>query len=262
MALIREIIENIEELAPPSLQEDYDNTAWQVAPDGNFGESDAKGVLVCLDVTEAIIDEAQAKGCNLIISHHPLIFKPFTKLIGASYQQNCAIKAIQKGIGIYAAHTNLDNAKGGVNFKIAEKLDLRDLEWLDPKDANSGSGLVGNLPAPETEEGFLLRVKNIFRSKVLQHSPLRGMKVSKVAVCGGSGSFLLHNAIDKGADVFLTGEISYHHFFDTKGIVAVAAGHYESEQYTIELLAERLSRSFSSLKIVKTEINTNPITYL
>ena len=262
MALIREIIENIEALAPLRLQEDYDNSGWQVAPDRDFGESEAEGVLVCLDVTEAIIEEARAKGCNLIVSHHPLIFKPFTKVIGESYQQNCAISAIKNGIGIYSAHTNLDNAKGGVNFKIVEKLHLSDLEWLEPRDADSGSGLVGNLPSPVTEKEFLLEVKNIFHLKVLQHSPLRGRKISRVALCGGSGSFLLQNAIDKGADVFLTGEMSYHHFFDTEGIVALAAGHYESEQYTVELLAGRLNSSFKGLKVVETEINTNPIEYL
>lgn len=262
MALIREIIENIEELAPIGLQEEYDNTAWQLAPERNFAEFEVKGVLVCLDVTEAIVDETEAKDCNLIISHHPLIFNPLKKVLGENPQQRCVIKALQKGIGIYAAHTNLDNASGGVNFMIAEKLNLSGLEWLEPKDEISGSGLMGRLPEKETEEEFLDKIKKVFKLKVLQHSPLRGKLISKVALCGGSGSFLLQKAIEKGADVFLTGEMSYHHFFDTDGILAVATGHYESERYTVDLIAERLQASFSGVKIEKTEINTNPITYL
>jgi putative NIF3 family GTP cyclohydrolase 1 type 2 len=179
--------------------------------------------------------------------------------------ERCVIKAIQKGIGIYAAHTNLDNAKGGVNYRIAETLGLTELQFLDAKPGavTAGAGILGELPAEEDELEFLRRVKALFGIQCIRHNQLCGHKIRRVALCGGAGGFLLSRAIELGADAFLTGEMRYHDYFGHEGeLLIVEMGHYESEQYTIDLLAEVLSRHFPELKIVKTLHNTNPINYL
>ena len=141
---IRQIIDALEDFAPLALQDGFDNAGLQI---GLPQDVDATGVLLCLDVTEAIIDEAVSRGCNMVVSHHPLLFHPLKSISGKDYVERVVIKAIQKGITLYAAHTNLDNAPGGVNHKMAEKLQLASLEWLEPKQAlEGGSGLVGELP--------------------------------------------------------------------------------------------------------------------
>jgi dinuclear metal center YbgI/SA1388 family protein len=126
---IKEILQTIEALAPVPLQEDFDNCGLQV---GDMNR-EATALLLSLDVTESVIDEAISLGCNLIISHHPLAFKPFKSLTGRTYVERCMIKAIRHDIAIYAAHTNLDNVLQGVNFKLAEMLGLQQLRILSPK---------------------------------------------------------------------------------------------------------------------------------
>jgi dinuclear metal center YbgI/SA1388 family protein len=243
------------------LQDSYDNAGLQI---GLTEEQEVAGALLCLDVTEDIIDEAERMGCNLVVAHHPLLFRGLKSITGQSYVERCVIKAIQKGIGIYAAHTNLDNAEGGVNYRIAEKLGLKNLSFLDSKPVlSAGSVVVGELPEAENERHFLERVKELFGVQCLRHNALCGRTIRRVALCGGAGGFLLPNAIAQGADAFLTGEMRYHDYFGHEDEILIAEmGHYESEQYTVDLLAEVLSRRFPELKIVKTTLNTNPINYL
>ena len=257
----KQVFDALEQYAPLPLQDSFDNAGLQI---GLTEEQEVTGALLCLDVTEAVIDEAERMGCNLIVAHHPLLFRGLKSITGRSYVERCVIKAIQKGIGIYAAHTNLDNAEGGVNYRIAEKLGLENLTFLDAKPGvTAGAGVVGELPMAEDEQGFLHRVKTLFSIQCIRHNQLCGREIRRVALCGGAGGFLLPNAIAQGADAFLTGEMRYHDYFGHEGDLLIAEmGHYESEQYTVDLLAEVLNSRFPELKIVKTSLNTNPINYL
>ena len=257
----KQVFDALEQYAPLPLQDGYDNAGLQI---GLTEEQEVTGALLCLDVTEAVIDEAERMGCNLIVAHHPLLFRGLKQITGQSYVERCVIKAIQKGIGIYAAHTNLDNAEGGVNYRIAEKIGLENLSFLDAKPGMSaGSGVVGELPAAEDEREFLERLKGLFGIQCLRHNHLCGRKIRRVALCGGAGGFLLSQAIAQGADAFLTGEMRYHDYFGHEGELLIAEmGHYESEQYTVEIFAEVLEKRFPELRIVKTSHNTNPINYL
>ena len=257
----KQVFDALEQYAPLPLQDGFDNAGLQI---GLTGEQEVTGALLCLDVTEAVIDEAERMGCNLIVAHHPLLFHGLKSITGKSYVERCVIKAIQKGIGIYAAHTNLDNAEGGVNYRIAEKIGLENLSFLDAKPGlSAGAGVMGELPTAEDESHFLERIKELFGIQCLRHNALCGRMIRRVALCGGAGGFLLSNAIVQGADAFLTGEMRYHDYFGHEGELLIAEmGHYESEQYTVDIFAELLAQHFPELKIVKTSHNTNPINYL
>ena len=256
--ILKDIISRLEQYAPLAFQDGFDNSGLQVGdPSAEVGAA-----LLCLDVTEAIVDEAIANKCDLIVSHHPLLFHPLKHVTPATYQERCVIKAVRHGISIYSAHTSLDNAPGGVNDKIAEIIGLSDLEWLEAKPAGGGSGLIGNLPAPVDAEEFIKTLKTRFGVQSIMYSEASGRTVSRVALCGGAGSFLMDRAAEMGADCFVTGEIAYHGFFGREAageMVVVALGHYQSEQYTIDLLAQILGEL--PLKLTKTSIDTNPIHY-
>ena len=255
---LREIIATLERLAPLRLQEEWDNSGLQVG----FPEAEAGRIMVCLDITEAIVGEAIAKGCNMIVSHHPLLFKALRQVSDATYQQRCVVRALSAGISIYSAHTSLDNAPGGVNHKIAELLGLQNLRWLSPREGeDAGSGLVGELPAPEIDVDFLARVKRIFDVRCLRHSILDGREIHRVALCGGAGAFLLGDAVRAGADCFLSGEFHYHDYFENGSVLLAELGHYQSEQFTQDLLVEYLTANCPGLDVIKTTIDTNPICY-
>lgn len=228
---IREIINTLEAFAPLDLQEDFDNAGVQVAVNSCPDALDAQltGVLVCLDITEQVIDEAIAKNCNMVVSHHPLIFQPLKRVCGQTYQQRCVAKAILAGITLYSAHTNLDNARGGVNHIIASMLGLNNLQWLEPRGSEGGSGVIGELPVTMTAMQLLLSLKTLFKVDALFNN-CRGnsafaeqksvcgtiaveKEIRKVALCGGAGAFLMGKAREMGADAFITGEIHYHDYF-------------------------------------------------
>ena len=362
---IKEIVNALEMFAPLPLQDGFDNAGLQIG----LTDAEATGALLCLDVTEAIVDEAIMLGCNLIVSHHPLIFKGYKSITGKDYIEKCIMKAIKNDIVIFSMHTNLDNAPQGVNFKIAEKIGLTNLSILDPKDdmllklvtfvpadkaeelrealfnagcgcignydacsynlegigtfragdntnpycgeigiphkeketrietilplfkknavekalievhpyeepaydfyplKNSwyqvGAGIVGELEEELTETEFLKRIKKTFEAEAIKHSKLNGRLIKAVALCGGSGAFLLPEAIRKHADVFITGEVKYHdYFYYDNDILIAEIGHYESEQYTKEIFYSILRKLFPTLSVEMTHINTNPIKYL
>ena len=259
---IKEIVSALERFAPLPLQDGFDNAGLQIG----LTEAEATGALLCLDVTEAVVDEAIALGYNLIVSHHPLIFKGFKSITGKDYVERCIMKAIQNNITIYSAHTNLDNAQGGVNFKIAQKIGLKDVQVLDPKmqgEVVAGAGVVGELPEPETETDFLKRIKRLFEVGCVKHNRMNGRLIRKVALCGGSGAFLLPKAVELGADVFITGEVKYHdYFYYENRILVTEIGHYESEQYTKEIFYSIIREMFPELEVEITRVNTNPIKYL
>lgn len=352
-------------MAPVAWQESYDNAGLQV---GNRFQS-VSGAVICLDVTEAVVDEAIALGYNLIVSHHPLLFKGLKSITGSTCVERIVIKAIQHNIAIYAAHTNLDNAPGGVSFRMARKLGLIDVRVLDPMPgllmklvtyvpeshvepvrtalfeagaghtgnydqcsfgqvgegtfrpelhakpycgvigelhrepetrlevivpvyaqgavmaalkrshpyeepafdwiplANRweqvGAGVVGHLPEPVDEMLMLEKLKEIFEVGCMKHSPLHGRKISRIALCGGAGASLMSKAVAAGADMFVTGEIRYHDYFEFESHILLAEiGHYESEQYTKEIFCEIIQKKFPTFAIHSTQVDTNPINYL
>lgn len=362
---IKDIIQAIEEFAPPMYQEGYDNSGLQI---GNLND-EAKGVLISLDVTEAILDEAMQRGANMVVVHHPLLFSGLKQISGRNYIERIVQKAIKNDINIYACHTNLDNVRKGVNAKIAEKLGLVNTSILSPmgdsllklytyapRDAadkvrealfaagagqigkyaecsfntpgtgsfrpgagtnpaigqsggaretveevkievlvdkarqgqvlkalfaahpyeevayemvalrntnqDLGAGMVGELAEPMDEQDFLAHIKSNMYTEVIRHTALKGKKVSKVALCGGSGSFLLKDAIRSGADFFITGDYKYHQFFDADGHLVIAdIGHYESEQFTSEIFRDIINRKFPNFATLLSSLSTNPVNY-
>ncbi len=259
---IRDIIGALEQFAPLSLQDDFDNAGMQI---GLTVDAESSGVLLCLDVTEEVLEEAKAKGCNLVVSHHPLLFHSMKKITGEDYVQRCVISSIRNGVNIYSAHTNLDNAPGGVNYQIAETIGLTDILPLRAHSevAGAGSGVIGCLPEAMDREDFIVMIKERFDVGSVRFNSWNGEQVSKVALCGGAGAFLIPDAIRQGADVFVTGEIGYHRFFGYDEVIQLMEiGHFESERYTIDLLENIIKTRCPGVKLLKTEVETNPMNYL
>lgn len=213
---IIDIIQELESIAPASYQESYDNSGLIV------GSSDweCTGVICTLDATEAVVLEAKSAGCNLIVAHHPIIFGGLKQLNGKNYVEKTVISAIKNDIAIYAIHTNLDNILDGVNNTIADRLGLIHKKILAPKSGlfsnlnidsqYVGSGMIAELPEPMEEIGFLQMLQTSFYLQMIRHTPLLGKPIKKVALCGGSGSFLLHSAKAAGADIYISADFKYH----------------------------------------------------
>ncbi len=362
---IKDVTNYLERLAPRAYQESYDNSGLLT---GNPQE-EVRGILVTLDCTEEVVAEAVAAKCNLIVSHHPIIFRGLRKLTGSNYVERTVLQAIRNDVALYAIHTNLDNVYGGVNSRIGEKIGLRNLRILAPKtdtlsklvtfvprehtetvatalhqagagqigqysdcsfrvqgtgtfrpgeganphigqqgrqefvdetrievlfptalqphimaalrnahpyeeiayyltplsneNQEVGSGMVGELEAPEEPIAFLNRLKDTMGLSVIRHTRLVDEPVKKVAVCGGSGSFLLNAALQAGAQVYVSADFKYHEFFDAEGRIVIAdIGHYESEVFTKDLIVEVLRKKFTNFAINFSRTVTNPISYL
>ncbi|MFN8321125.1 MAG: Nif3-like dinuclear metal center hexameric protein [Chitinophagales bacterium] len=362
---IKDITDYLETIAPLEYQESYDNSGLIVGEKNNL----VKRLLITLDVTEPVIEEAIQEKCQLIIAHHPIVFGGLKKFNGKNYVERVVMKAIKHDIAIYAIHTNYDNVLNGVNSEICRRLSLNNCQILSPKGqllkklytfipvahyehvtqavfeagaghignysetgfsmegvgtfkgnkfsnpsvgkkgflekvsevkfetifpanierqvvsallkahpyeevaydiisldnqySKVGSGIIGNLKKPMEELTFLKKVKKSLKTECIRYSDLRGKPVYKVAVCGGSGRFLLNSAMAAGADVLITGDFKYHDFFDAEGKIVVAdVGHYESEQFTKDLLLQQLSEKFPIIATRISSINTNPIKYL
>jgi len=362
--LVKEIISCLETIAPLSFQEPYDNAGLQTGRP----EQEVSGALLCIDVTESVLDEAIQKKANLIISHHPLIFGGIKKLTGSNFTERIIIRAIQNDLAIYSAHTNLDAAYRGVSGKMAEMLGLEHTRILSPmedqlrklvffvpadkadnvrqaifeagaghigeydmcsystsgegtfrgsEDSNpyvgekgkmhtepelrietiyprfrendiidallrshpyeevaydlyplannfdhAGMGIIGNLSEAISEKELLNRLKENFHIDSIRHSRLLEKPVEIIAVCGGSGSFLLQKAISSGAHVFVSGDFKYHQFFDADDRILIAdIGHYESEQFTKDIFYEFLNKKFPTFALHLSEQNTNPVNY-
>ena len=278
MLRIHEIVSAFEAVAPLALQESYDNSGLIV------GDRDAEvtRALLCLDCTEAVVDEAIVKGCDLIIAHHPIVFGGLKRFTGGDYVQRTVIKAIQNNIAIYACHTNLDNVlRGGVNERIAQQLGFDVERVLRPIAADFGSfasssgvvdsevfrtagaGVLCNLQKPMNVLDFLQHVKERMGAEVVKYTKCDIEVVGKVAICGGAGSFLIGDALRAGADAFITSDVKYHEFFDAQGKMLLCdIGHYESEKYTIDLFSNILSAKFPKFATIFAGTITNPIDYL
>lgn len=261
MIKVRDIASLIEEFAPKSLQEDYDNAGLQV---GN-PDMEVSAALLCLDVTEDILDEAIERSCNLIISHHPLIFKGLKSVTGKDATQRIVIKALSNNIAIYAAHTNLDAAFDGVSFEMAHMLGLKDIRVLDPRRENpdTGIGVIADAsPTPKLE--FLRKLKEKFNVKALRYSAYTPkLVVKKVALCGGSGAFLIRKAIAEGADAIVTGDVKYHDFTSYGEDILIAdIGHFESELCSRKIFSRLIRDRFPVFVVYFSETESNPIAIL
>lgn len=259
----RTVIDFLESIAPLDRQEAYDNSGLLL------GQADqpVTGIMICLDCTDEILDEAISKGCNMIIAHHPPIFSGLKRITGGTLTERIAIKAIRHHLVVYAIHTNLDNTLlHGVNERIARRLGLDIDGVLRPMpgsvDPGTGAGLLGYFSTPMAEADFLELLKTAMRTPVVRHTPLTDKKIRRVALCGGSGSFLLPDALAAGVEAFVTADFKYHQFFDADGRILVCdIGHYESEQFTVELLHGLISGNFTNFAAHCTESNSNPVRY-
>ena len=364
--LLQELTDFLESMAPLSLQEGYDN-AGLITGDPRQEISKA---LISLDCTEAVIEEAITEGAQLVISHHPILFRGLKKLTDSTYVERTILNAIRNNIAIYAIHTNLDHVPGGVNAKICEKLGLQRPRILSPKTGmlrklvtfcphshaealrtalfsagaghigdydrcsynsegygtfragpgstpfageagggqhqepetrietiypvylersilaalqrahpyeepaydihplanawnQAGAGMIGELPEEIPLLQFLQEVKEKMKAGCIRYTRALPSPVQRVAVCGGAGGFLLPDAIRAGAQVFVTADYKYHEFFDAEDKIVIAdIGHYESEQFTGELLRENISKQFPNFAALLTKVNTNPVNYL
>ena len=252
----------LERFAPLPLQESWDNAGLQVG----LTETEVSGALLCLDVNERIVDEAIRKGCNLIVSHHPLLFRGLKTISDLTDVQRTVMKAIENRLCVISMHTNMDNAKGGVNYRIARKLGLKDVEFFASKQVDgieAGSGVVGKLAEPMAADDFILKVKKTFGVECAMCNELLRRPVSKVAICGGAGDFLLDEALKTGADAFITGEMHYHQYFGYEQQIQICViGHYQSEQFTSEVFQEIIQEACPGVKTCIAETCTNPILYI
>ena len=252
----------LERFAPLPLQESWDNAGLQVG----LTETEVSGALLCLDVNERIIDEAIAKGCNLVVSHHPLLFRGLKTISDLTDVQRTVRKALKSDICVVSMHTNMDNAKGGVNFRIAQKLELQNVSFFAPKNVDgieAGSGVIGELSEPQAADDFVLMVKKAFGVECAMCNELLRRPIRKVAICGGAGDFLLDEALKAGADAFITGEMHYHQYFGYEQQIQICViGHYQSEQFTTEVFEEIIQKECPGVKTCIAETCTNPILYI
>ncbi|MCL2682359.1 MAG: Nif3-like dinuclear metal center hexameric protein [Bacteroidales bacterium] len=253
---ISDITQCIEKIAPLNIQESYDNCGLLIGcPDDEVHK-----ILLCLDVTNEILQEAIAEKCDLIISHHPVIFIGVKKI-----DTNSLIyQAIQNKIAIYAAHTNLDSANFGVSTILGEKLGLQNLRTLrkNSVDERFGLGVIGEFATPLNELDFLDLVKKTCQIPVIKHSKLRGKSIKTVALCGGGGSELRPDAIDQHVDAYVSSDFKHYeyHLVNTP-LLLVDAGHFETEQFAVDILYSEISKNFPTFAVLKTKTNNNPVFY-
>ena len=260
---IATIIEFLDAELHPEYQEDYDNAGFLL---GN-PEAECNGVLVAVDVTDAVIEEAREKGANLIVTHHPMIFGGVKRITPKDATGRHIIKLIKNDMAVYAAHTNLDNLKDGVNGILAQVLGLTECHILrqmaGQPSPEVGAGMVGSLPYPMPTQAFLEQVKVCLGLPILRVSDMASPVVSRVAICGGAGSFLIGDAIRQNADIYLTGDMKYHDFQRAEGrITLVDIGHFESEQFSKELIYSIISKKFSNFACFISERGKSFVNYI
>ena len=233
--LLREIINSIESVAPRSAQETWDNSGMQVGDT----ERDIQSVLLTTDVTESVVAEAMERGCQLIISHHPLLFHGLKQVCGQTPQARVVEMAIKNNIAIYSAHTNLDSVVGGINTRLAEKIGLTDIRVLDPE---SGLGAIGQLPKAMRYSEFIGQIRAILECTYVRYTRYAKEQIQTVALCGGSGAEFIETAIEQGADVYLTADVKYHEFQDADGRIGlIDIDHWISERHAREIFADILA---------------------
>ena len=257
------IIGAIQKMAPTALQESYDNSGLQLGD----AAKECTGVLLCVDVTPGRVDEAVARGCNLIVSHHPLLFHGLKQITGATPQQQAVIRAIEAGVAVYSAHTSLDNAPGGVSAWLARDLGLHYLGSLCPvaKDTpDAGAGAIAASPEPLTAMQLVERVKKACASPVCRCTrPPEGAVITRVAMCGGSGGSMIPDAIAAGAQAYITSDVRYHDFLDYGDrIFIIDIGHFESESCTKRIFYHIITQKFPNFAVHYSDSEKNPINYI
>ncbi|MDR2891082.1 MAG: Nif3-like dinuclear metal center hexameric protein [Alistipes sp.] len=278
---IKDIVAPLEEFAPLSSQEPYDNAGLIVGSPYD----EATAALICVDVTEEVLDEAIEKGANLIIAHHPVIFHPIKQLGGDDNVSRVISKAIKNDVAIYACHTNLDRAHNGMSHLLAQKLGLRNIAVLDPDEPQketttepktetgietttrqkmqTGFGAVGEFPEPVETLDFLRSVAKTLAIETIRHSRPPRETIRRVAIVTGSGGDGLEKAIEAGADVFLTGDVRHDRFVAAQNRILLAdIGHWESEFCAIELMHSVLSKKIANFAVHKSASSKNPVRYL
>ena len=256
---VRAITDAIEAFAPLSIQESWDNSGLIVgSPD-----QEVNGVLVGFDCTPELVDEAVACGADMIVTHHPLIFGGIKKFSPDDPTGLALIKAISAGVAVYAAHTTADKVLEGVSGAMARRLELKNIEVLDKEADGVGLGAVGDLEMPMSSEEFIAFVKDRFGLTVARCSHLLDGSISRVAMCGGSGSSLISKAMEAGAQAYLCGDISYHHFFTPKNFMLIDIGHFEGEVEICQVIFSLLRKKFPTFAVrtsSKLE-SANPVFY-
>ena len=264
---VREIADAIEQYAPLRLQEEWDNAGIQVGDP----EAQISGILLCTDATEAVVAEAISRGYNLVIAHHPLIFRGLKKIMGRTSVERAVAKAIKHDITIYSAHTNMDSAWQGVSFRMADKIGMKDVQFLDVNTVDpygeqdsvtAGCGVIGDIE-PMPARDVLQRVKQAFEVGAVRYSGDADAVISRVALCGGAGGFLLDKAVAMGAQLYVTADMRYHDFLDNcQRIVIADIGHYESEHFTKEIFLEIIQKKNPTFAVAFAKNETNQVNYL
>ena len=265
--IIRDITDAIEQYAPLRLQEEWDNAGIQVGDP----EAEVTGVLLCTDATEAVVSEAIDRGFNLVISHHPLIFRGLKKIMGRTPVERTVAMAIKHDITIYSAHTNMDSAWQGVSFRMADKIGMTGVTFLDDNrvapygdgdSTQAGCGVIGDIE-PMTAREVLKCVKEAFEVGAVRYSGNADTMVTRVALCGGAGGFLLDKAVQLGAQLYVTADMRYHDFLDNSQRIVVAdIGHYESEHFTKEIFLEIIQKKNPTFAVAFAKNETNQVNYL
>ncbi|MCM1033116.1 MAG: Nif3-like dinuclear metal center hexameric protein [Odoribacter sp.] len=253
------IMEAVAAAAPLSFQESWDNSGLQV------GEPDipCSGVLLALDPTPEVIDEAIARGCNLVITHHPLLFKGLKRISGETNVERAVIKALRGGVAVYSSHTALDSAPGGLSHRMASMIGATVIAPLAPANDGAGLGVVAHLGQPINTDEFITRVKNAFGNHPFRCSRATDKMISTVALCGGSGGEFIPAAIAAGAQAYITADVRYHDFVDHgKSILITDIGHFESESCAKDIFYHVITKKFPNFAVYYSELETNPINYL
>ena len=256
---VRDIAAAIESFAPLSLQESYDNAGLIV---GRM-DDDVHKALLAVDVTEEVIAEAVAEGCDMIITHHPIIFHAMKRFNSASQTERCVEEAIRRGIVLYAAHTNLDSTPDGMSWRVAQMLGLKNIAVMQPTNTEgAGFGVVGELAEALPSADFMRRVMERFDVKALRHSDVVKPEIRKVAICTGSGGSLIDDARKSGADIYLTADLRYNDFMRHENAIILAdMGHFESEYCAIQILFDILSKKIPIFAVRKSVCSRNPVNY-
>lgn len=253
-----EIISAIEEFAPRNIQEEWDNSGLMAGD----AQREVKSILLGLDCTPELIMEASEIGADMIITHHPLIFKGIKKIGTETVQERMISSIIKRDIVVYSVHTNIDKVPLGVSALMAERINLRATKILMPQqDSETGLGIVGDLVEPMSFNSFIEIVKERFSLKVVKTSKPIDSNISRVALCGGSGSSLIPAARASGAQIFITGDLSYHNYFCEDEFMIMDIGHYESEIDVLELLMSVILKKIPNFAVHISERNNNPIYY-
>jgi len=261
MTTVKDIIDAVCDFAPLSLQESYDNCGLQTGDPQMI----STGVLLAVDMTEEVLDEAIELGLNTVLTHHPLIFGGINNVTPSHSAGRIIMKAIRHGIAVIAAHTNVDKACSGVSYRMGAMLGLQDMRPLAEYDdaLRTGLGVIGRLPEAMATDLFLHKVKETFGCACLRHTAPSGDRVDTVALCGGSGASLVPEAIEAGADIYISADFKYHDFFTADGkITLVDAGHFETERCTIDIFYDILTKKFTNFAVRRTSTYTNPVIYL